>query len=104
MISDILYVRQLKQRNNYDFDCTIAMDEKSVWHKKISNNTVIDKGEKSVVLKTTGHVKSKVTVTLAVKAKGDKLKPYIVFSGHKRKFQNFKKDSTIKNRCYVDQP
>ena len=80
------------------------MDEKAVWHEMISNTTVTDKGEKSVVLKTTGHVKSKVTVTLAVKAKGDKLKPYIVFSGHKRKFQNFKKDSAIKVAATSNQP
>ena len=80
------------------------MDEKAVWHEMISNTTVTDKGEKSVVLKTTGHVKSKVTVTLAVKAKGDKLKPYIVFSGHKRKFQNFKKDSAIKVAATSSQP
>ena len=26
----ILYVRQLKQRNNYDLDCIIAMDETAV--------------------------------------------------------------------------
>ena len=30
LISYILYVRQLKQRNNCDFDCIIAMDETTV--------------------------------------------------------------------------
>ena len=30
VISYILYVRQLKQRNNYDLDCIIAMDETAV--------------------------------------------------------------------------
>ena len=54
MISYILYVRQLKQRNN-DLDCIIAMDETAMWHEMISNTTVTDKGAKSVVLKTTGH-------------------------------------------------
>ena len=72
----------------------------------ISNTIVRDKGAKSVVLKMTGHEKSKVTVTLAnvtltAKANGDKLKPYIVFPGHKREVQNLKKDPAIKNRCYV---
>ena len=79
----ILYVRQLKQRNNYDLDCIIVLDETAVWHEMISNITVTDKGAKSVVLKTTGHEKSKVTVTLAAKANGDKLKPYIVFPEQK---------------------
>ena len=54
----------MKKRNNNDLDCIIAMDETAVWHEKISNNTVTDKSAKSVVLKTTGHEKSKVTVTL----------------------------------------
>ena len=102
VISYILYVRQLKQRNNYDLDCIIAMDETAVWHEMISNTTVTDKGAKPVVLKTTGHEKSKVTVTLAAKANGDKLKPNIVFPGHKHKVQNLKKDPAIKNRCYVE--
>ena len=89
VISYILYVRQLKQRNNYDLDCVIAMDETAMWHEMISNTIVTDKGTKSVVLKTTGHEKNKVTVTLAAKANGDKLKPYIVFTGHKCKLQFF---------------
>ena len=71
-------------RNYYDLDCIIAMDETAVWHEMISKTTVsvTNKGAKCVVLKTTGHEKSKVTVTLAAKANGDKLKPYIVFPGH----------------------
>ena len=67
----------------------------------ISNTAVTVKGAKSVVLKT-GHEKSKVTITLAVKANSDKLKPYIVFPRHEREIQNSKKDPTIKNRCYVE--
>ena len=51
MISYISYVHQLKQRNKYDMDCIIAMDETAVWHEMISNTAVTDKGEKSVVLK-----------------------------------------------------
>ena len=39
------------------------------------------KGAKSVALKTTGHEKSHLTVVLAAKADGTKLKPYIVFKG-----------------------
>ena len=71
--------------------CIIVMDETAVWHEIISNTTVTDKGAKSVVLKTTGHEKSKVTVTLGAKANDDKLKPYIFFPGHKREVLNSKK-------------
>ena len=99
VISYILYVRQLKQRIKYDLDCIIAMDETAVWHEMISNTTVTDKG---AVLKTTGHEKGKVTVTLAAKANGEKFKPSIVFPGYKREVQNLKKDPAIKNSCYVE--
>ena len=83
-------------------DCIIAMDETAVWHKMISGTTVTDKGAKSVVLKTTSREKNKVAVTLAAKVNGDKLKPYIIFRGHKCKVQNLKKDPAIKNCCYVE--
>ena len=68
----------------------------------ISNTTVIYKGTKSVVLKTSGHEKNKVTVTLAAKANDVKLEPYIVFPGHKREVQSLKKDPAIKNRCNIE--
>ena len=55
----------------------------------ISSTTVTDKGTNPVVLKTAGHEKSKVTVPLAAKASSDKLKPYIVFPGHKCRVQFF---------------
>ena len=92
----------MKKRNYYDLDYIISMDETAVWHEMISNTTVTDKGAKSVLLKTTGHEKSKVTVILVTKANGDKLKPYIVFPGHKREVQNLKKDPAIKNPSYVE--
>ena len=47
MISYILYVHQLKQRNNYDLDCINAIDEAAVWREMIPNTTVTDEGAKS---------------------------------------------------------
>ena len=104
VISYILYVHQLKQRNNYDLDCIIAMDETAVWHKMISSTTDTDKGAKSVDLETTSHQKSKVTVTLSAKANGEKLKPYIVFPGHKHEVQNLKKILQSKIFAMSNQP
>ena len=78
------------------------MDETAVWHEMISNTTVTDKGTKSVVLKTTGHEKSKVIVIFIAKAYEDKLKPDIAFPGHKGEVQNLKKDPAVKNRYYVE--
>ena len=57
----ILYVCQLKQRNNYNLECIIVIDETAMWHKMISSTTVTDKGAKCVVLKITCHEKSKIT-------------------------------------------
>ena len=85
--------------NNYDLDCIIAMDETAVWHKIISIATVTNKGAKSIVLETEDHEKSKVIVTLTAMANGDKLKPYVVFPGHKCEVQNSNKD-----RCTSYQP
>ena len=59
----------------------IAMDETAVWFDMLSSTTVDKRGAKSVALKTTGHEKSHLTVILAAKADGTKLKPYIVFKG-----------------------
>ncbi len=59
----------------------IAMDETAVWFDMIGNSTVNARGARSVSVKTTGHEKARVTVALAAKADGTKLKPFIVFKG-----------------------
>ncbi|XP_059360635.1 uncharacterized protein LOC132098591 [Carassius carassius] len=57
------------------------MDETAVWFDMVGSTTVDARGARSVPLKTTGHEKSRLTVVLAAKADGTKLKPYIVFKG-----------------------
>ncbi|KAK7130470.1 hypothetical protein R3I93_019960 [Phoxinus phoxinus] len=59
----------------------IAMDETAVWFNMVSPSTIDVRGTKSVALKTTGHEKSHLTVVLAAKADGTKLKPFVVFRG-----------------------
>ena len=59
----------------------IAMDETAVWFDMVGSSTVSERGARSICLKTTGHEKARVTVALAAKADGTKLKPYIVFKG-----------------------
>ena len=61
-----------------DFDI-IAMDETAVGKDMLSNTAVNKVGKK-----TTGNEKAKVSVCLAAQSDGTKLKPYIVFCGHKR--------------------
>ena len=60
------------------------MDEMAVWKDMLSSTTVDKVGSKTISIKTTGHEKEKVTVCLAAKADGTKLKPFNVFTDGKR--------------------
>ena len=50
----------------------------------VSNISIHKQGSTSVYLKTTGHEKLMVSVCLAAKADGTKLKPFVVFRAAKR--------------------
>lgn len=84
LVSYIIQVRQLQIKHNYAPCNIIAMDETPVWCDMISETTVDKGGIKTVTLKTTGQEKSRVSVVLAAKAEGTKLKPMVVFKGAKR--------------------
>ena len=73
------------------------MDETAVWNCMVSDTTVDKVGTKSVCLKTAGHEKVMVTVCLAAKADGTKLKPFIVFRGAKRETKSL--DEEYKQVC-----
>ena len=60
------------------------MDETPVWCDMLSETTVDATGKKSITLKSTGHEKARVSVCLAAKAEGTKLKPMVLFKGAKR--------------------
>ena len=55
------------------------MDKTSAWNDMVSNTTIDEQG-----VKTTGHEKCMVSVCLAAKADGTKLKPFVVFCAAKR--------------------
>ena len=76
------------------------MDDTPVWDDMVSNTTVDTKGEKSVCLKTMGHEKCMVSVCLAAKADGTKLKPLIVFRAAKRESKAL--DEEFKSRCVIE--
>ena len=54
------------------------MDETPVWFDMPSASTVNNKGEKTVLVKTTGHEKARFTVVLACMSDGTRLNPMIV--------------------------
>ena len=99
LIAYILQVRRQLTRFSCSHSDVIAMDEPVVWQDMLSNTTVENVGEKSIRLKTTGHEKSKVSVCLATKADGTKLKSFIVFQGAKRETKQLNEE--FKNKCYV---
>ena len=73
------YIIRLRLRAEYTLDCIGNMDETPVNFDMVGNNTVNKRGEKTVLLKTTGHEKCRYTVVLACMADGTKLKPMLIF-------------------------
>ena len=57
------------------------MDEIPLWLDMPGETTIARRGERSVPLRTTGHVKGRFTIVLSAMADGRKLKPYVVFKG-----------------------
>ena len=55
--------------------------------------------ETSICLKTTGHEKFMVSICLAAKADGTKLKPLVVFRAAKRESNSL--DEEFESRCVV---
>ena len=68
------------------------MDETPVWCDMLSETTVDVTGKKSITLKSTGHEKARVSVCLAAKADGTKLKPMVVFKGAKQEVAALKQE------------
>ena len=68
------------------------MDKTSVWNDIVSSTTLDKTGSKDVPLKTTGHEKVRVSICLATKGDGTKLKSFVVFAG-----QNVNQNVCMKN-------
>ena len=66
------------------------MDETPVYMDMLPRNSANKKGEKQVIMKSTGHEKSRYTVVLAVMADGTKLPPMIIFKRKTKPPGNYK--------------
>ena len=75
------------------------MDETLVWNDMVSSTTVDKTGSKDAPLKTTGYEKVRVSICLAAKGDGTKLKPFVVFAGAKRENKALHKE--YKRQCSV---
>lgn len=72
-------VIKMRKKEQYDLSQIGNMDETPVWFDMPTSKTVSAKGEKTVLVRTTGHEKSRFTVVLSCLADGTKLKPMVVF-------------------------
>ena len=75
------------------------MDKTSVSNDMVSNTKIHKQGAKSVCSKITGHKKFMVSVCLAAKADGTKLKPFVAFRVAKRESNSL--DKKFESRCVV---
>lgn len=101
VISFILGLRRQFHAKNYAAANVIAMDETPIWLDMPGSTTVNEAGATSVTIRSTGHEKDRVTVCLAAKANGQKLKPFIVFNGGKRDVKRMNEDRQLTNRCVI---
>lgn len=67
LIDFVMYIRKLQLKISYTPSSVIACDETAVWFGTISDTTV---DAKQVLVKTSGHEKTRITVTLCAKANG----------------------------------
>ena len=99
LVTYIVQVRRMQKKHNYNPSDIIVMDETPVWCDMIPETTIDKTGKKSITLKTTGHEKERVSVCLAAKVDGTKLKPMVVFKGAKREVaalrQEFKHKAVV---------
>ena len=95
----VMHVRRLKKQFSFHDTDIIAMDETPVWNGMVSNTTVEKTGSQEVNMKPTGHDKVRVSVCLAGKADGTRLKPFIVFKGGKRECKSLHEE--FRGKCSV---
>ena len=88
LILYIFHARRFSIKYKYPPSSIIAMNETSTWNYMVSNTSIDKQGPKSVRLKTTGHERCMVSVCLAAKADGTKLKPFVFFVHPKEKLNH----------------
>uniref|UniRef100_A0A8C6PX15 HTH CENPB-type domain-containing protein n=1 Tax=Nothobranchius furzeri TaxID=105023 RepID=A0A8C6PX15_NOTFU len=72
------YVIGLRKKHSYTLDQIGNADQTPVFFDMPTSVTVHKKGEKSVIVKSTGNEKNRITVMLACLADGTKLAPYVI--------------------------
>ena len=94
-IAYILHVRQLSERNSYELGGIIAMDETLVYYDILAGTTVNEKCANSVVMKSTGHDKNRITVVLIAKARVGNVSGILYFLGRNVLFKLEKRSGSL---------
>ena len=79
-----MHARRIQKQFNFHYADIIATDETPVWNNLVSNTTVEKTGSKEVSMKSTGHVKVRVSVFLTGKAVGTRLELFMILKEAKR--------------------
>lgn len=72
------HIITLRKKHNYELKDIANADQTPVFFDMPSNLTVNKKGEKSIIIKTTGNERARLTVMLCVTGDGNKLPPYVI--------------------------
>ena len=91
------FVIRARRSKNYSLVNIGNMDETPVWFDMPTSKTVDSVGAKTVLLKTTGHEKTRFTVVLACLADGTKLKPMVIFKRKTMPKDNFPAGVVVHN-------
>ena len=98
-VSFVIHARRLQRQYSFAPHNIVAIDETAVWNDIFSETTVEATGAKDVAMKSNGHEKVRVSVCLAAKLHGTKLKPFIVFAAAKREAKSlhheYKQQSSV---------
>ena len=83
IVAYVMHVRRIQKQFNFHDADIIAMDETPVWYDIVFNTNVKRIDSQQIPMKSTRHVKVRVSVCLTRKADGTMLKAFIVFKGTK---------------------
>ena len=95
--NELVFTIRARRSKNYSLVNIGNMDETPVWFDMPTSKTVDSVGAKTVLLKTTGHEKTRFTVVLACLADGTKLKPMVIFKRKTMPKDNFPAGVVVHN-------
>ena len=78
LVRFVKFVRGLRRQANYNLAYIYGADELGIWIDSLPETTVETTGARDVPIRTTGHERLRVTVLLAARADGFKLKPAVL--------------------------